>query len=147
MPKITFIGAGSTVFTKNLIGDLLSLPDLGDITISLHDIDATQLGTTELIAQRISDSLNVNPVIETSTDRRQALDGADYAINMIQVGGYKPSTVIDFEIPKKYGLRQTIGDTLGIGGILLCDSDSWKILLVKDRIGCNHTGLTLSKTI
>ena len=118
MPKITFIGAGSTVFTKNLIGDLLSLPDLGDITISLHDIDATQLGTTELIARRIAESLDVNPVFETSTDRRQALDGADYAINMIQVGGYKPSTVIDFEIPKIFCLRQTIGDTIGIGGIM-----------------------------
>ncbi|MES0361007.1 MAG: alpha-glucosidase/alpha-galactosidase [Anaerolineales bacterium] len=118
MPKITFIGAGSTVFAKNLIGDLLSFPDLREVTISLHDLDVKRLDTTELIAQRISDSLNVNPVIETSTDRRQALDGADYAINMIQVGGYKPSTVIDFEIPKKYGLRQTIGDTLGIGGIM-----------------------------
>jgi alpha-galactosidase len=71
-----------------------------------------------LIARRIADSLDVNPVFETSADRRQALDGADYAINMIQVGGYKPSTVIDFEIPKKHGLRQTIGDTIGIGGIM-----------------------------
>jgi alpha-galactosidase len=118
MPKITFIGAGSTTFAKNLIGDLLSFPDLGDITISLHDIDATRLDTTEMITRRIAKSLNVNPLVETSTDRRQALDGADYAINLIQVGGYKPSTVLDFEIPKKFSLRQTIGDTLGIGGIM-----------------------------
>jgi alpha-galactosidase len=118
MPKITFIGAGSTVFVKNLIGDLLNFPDLEDLTISLHDIDAARLSTTKLIAQRIAGSLNVSPVLESSTDRRQALEGADYAINMIQVGGFKPSTVIDFEIPKKFGLRQTIGDTMGIGGIM-----------------------------
>jgi len=118
MPKITFIGAGSTVFAQNLLGDILSFPELENSTISLHDIDEERLRTTEIVAQKINERLNINATIEATTDRRRALDGADYAINMIQVGGYKPGTVIDFEIPKKYGLRQTIADTLGIGGIM-----------------------------
>jgi alpha-galactosidase len=118
MPKITFLGAGSTVFAKNLMGDILGLPELADSTISLHDINEQRLQESEAVAYKISDILNVKPTIEVTTDRRRALEGADYAIAMIQVGGYKPSTVIDFEIPRKYGLRQTIGDTLGIGGIM-----------------------------
>lgn len=118
MTKITFIGAGSTVFAKNLIGDILSYPELAGSTITLHDIDAERLRTSEIVAQRLASSLQVSPVIEATTDRRAALDGADYAICMIQVGGYRPGTVIDFEIPKKYGLRQTIADTLGIGGVM-----------------------------
>ena len=118
MPKITFIGAGSTVFAKNLLGDILSFPELAESTISLHDIDPERLRTTEIVAQKIAERLGVNPTIEATLDRRAALDGADYAINMIQVAGYKPGTVIDFEIPKKYDLRQTIADTLGIGGIM-----------------------------
>jgi len=116
--KIAFIGAGSTVFAKNLIGDILQFPELSESTISLHDIDPRRLGETEIIAQRIVKMLGVHPDIETTTDRRRALEGADYAINMIQVGGYDPCTITDFEFPKKYGLRQTIGDTLGIGGIM-----------------------------
>ncbi|MCB9078623.1 MAG: alpha-glucosidase/alpha-galactosidase [Anaerolineaceae bacterium] len=118
MTKITFIGAGSTVFTKNLLGDILSFPELAQATISLHDIDAQRLAEAEAIAHRVADILNVKPKIETTLQRRAALDGADYAIAMFQIGGYKPSSVIDFEIPKKYGLRQTIADTLGIGGIM-----------------------------
>ncbi|MDH7486167.1 MAG: alpha-glucosidase/alpha-galactosidase [Anaerolineae bacterium] len=118
MPKITFIGAGSTVFAKNLLGDILSFPELANSTISLHDIDEERLVTTERVAHRIADILDVHPTIEATTDRRAALDGADYAISMFQVAGYEPGTVIDFEIPKKFGLRQTIGDTLGIGGIM-----------------------------
>ncbi|MEA3336247.1 MAG: alpha-glucosidase/alpha-galactosidase [Chloroflexota bacterium] len=118
MAKISFLGAGSTVFAKNLLGDILSYPELADATISLHDIDAERLATTEAIAHRTAHLLDAKPTIEVTTDRRQSLDGADYAICMIQVGGYKPGTVIDFEIPKKYGLRQTIADTLGIGGIM-----------------------------
>ncbi len=118
MPKITFIGAGSTVFAKNLLGDILSFPELAEPIISLHDIDKQRLRESEAVAHKIVDMLKVNPFIEATTDRRIALDGADYAICMIQVGGYKPATVTDFEIPKKYGLRQTIGDTLGIGGIM-----------------------------
>lgn len=118
MTKITLIGAGSTVFAKNLIGDILSYPELAGATISLHDIDETRLRTTEIVAHKIAQTLGVKPVVEATTDRRRALDGADYALGMFQIGGYKPGTVIDFEIPKKYGLRQTIADTLGIGGIM-----------------------------
>lgn len=118
MPKITFIGAGSTVFAKNLIGDILRFPELAESTISLFDIDADRLATSEIMAHKVAGALGAHPAIEATTDRRAALDGADYAICMIQVAGYKPGTVIDFEIPKKYGLRQTIADTLGIGGIM-----------------------------
>jgi alpha-galactosidase len=118
MPKVAFLGAGSTVFAKNLMGDILSYPELAESTISLHDIDQERLRTSEIVAHKVAETLGVQPTIEATTDRRAALDGADYAISMIQVGGYKPSTVVDFEIPKKYGLRQTIADTLGIGGIM-----------------------------
>jgi alpha-galactosidase len=118
MPKITFIGAGSTVFAKNLLGDILNYPELAGSTICLHDIDEKRLRESEAMAHRVTQVLGVAPTLEVTTDRRAALEGADYAICMIQVGGYKPATVIDFEIPKKYGLRQTIGDTLGIGGIM-----------------------------
>jgi alpha-galactosidase len=118
MRKITFIGAGSTVFAKNLMGDILSYPELADSTLALMDIDADRLSTSEVVAQKVADALGAQPTIETTTDRRAALDGADYAICMIQVAGYKPGTVIDFEIPKKYGLRATIADTLGVGGIM-----------------------------
>jgi alpha-galactosidase len=118
MAKITFIGAGSTVFAKNLMGDILSYPELANSTLTLFDIDKERLRTSEVVANNLARTLEVNPVIEATTDRRRALDGADYAICMIQVGGYKPGTVTDFEIPKKYGLRQTIADTLGIGGIM-----------------------------
>lgn len=118
MPKITFIGAGSTVFAKNLLGDILSFPELADCEISLHDIDETRLISSEIVAGRVAESLGVDAKIAASLDRRRALQDADYVIAMFQVGGYKPSTVVDFEIPKKFGLRQTIADTLGIGGIM-----------------------------
>jgi alpha-galactosidase len=118
MPKIALIGAGSTVFAKTLLGDILSFPELVNCDIALMDIDAERLRVSEIVAQKVAAAVSANPNIASYTDRRAALDGADYAINMIQVGGYEPSTVIDFEIPKKYGLRQTIADTLGIGGIM-----------------------------
>lgn len=118
MTKITFIGAGSTVFAKNLLGDILGFPELSDATIALYDINTERLKTSEVVAHKVADALGAEPTIVATTDREKALDGADYALNMIQVGGYKPSTVIDFEIPTKYGLRQTIADTLGIGGIM-----------------------------
>jgi alpha-galactosidase len=119
-PKITFIGAGSTVFARNLLGDILGFDELAGSTIALFDIDEERLGTSELVARKVADALGVDgsATIEATTDRRKALDGADYAVNMIQVGGYEPCTVTDFEVPKRYGLRQTIGDTLGIGGIM-----------------------------
>ena len=118
MPKITLLGAGSTVFARNLIGDILSFPELADSTLSLHDINEERLETSGKMAHKVAEALGVKPTIETTLNRQQALDGADYAIAMFQVAGYKPGTVIDFEIPKKYGLRQTIADTLGIGGIM-----------------------------
>lgn len=118
MTKITFIGAGSTVFAKNLMGDIWSYPELADATICLMDIDAQRLKQSEQVAHHIIKTLGISPTVETTTDRRKALTGADYVVCMIQVGGYEPATVIDFEIPKKYGLRQTIADTLGIGGIM-----------------------------
>ncbi len=117
-PKITLIGAGSTVFAKNLMGDILSFPELAESTISLHDIDPERLRTSEIVAHKIVEALGVPAKIEASLDRRQSLDGANYAISMFQIAGYKPGTVVDFEIPKKYGLRQTIADTLCIGGIM-----------------------------
>jgi alpha-galactosidase len=119
MAKVVLIGAGSTVFAKNLMGDILSYPELAeDAHIVLHDIDAERLSTSEVVAHKIAEALGVSPKIEATMDRRKALVDADYAISMIQVGGYKPSTVVDFEIPKKYNLRQTIADTLGVGGIM-----------------------------
>ncbi|MEZ4631765.1 MAG: alpha-glucosidase/alpha-galactosidase [Deinococcales bacterium] len=118
MTKITFIGAGSTVFAKNLMGDILSFSELQDVTLSLFDISEERLETSEIVARKVAKALGASPKIEITTNREKALDGADYAISMFQVAGYKPGTVIDFEIPKKYGLRQTIADTLGIGGIM-----------------------------
>lgn len=117
MAKVAMIGAGSTVFAKNLMGDILSYPELADSHIALMDIDGERLKTSETVAHRLNDILGGKATITATTDRREALVDADYVINMIQVGGYKPCTVTDFEIPKKYGLRQTIADTLGIGGI------------------------------
>jgi alpha-galactosidase len=118
MTTITFIGAGSTVFAQNLLGDIFSFPELSNATIRLMDIDPERLRTSEIVAHKVADFFGAKPTIEATLDRRQALDGADYAISMFQIGGYKPATVTDFEIPKRYGLQQTIGDTLGIGGIM-----------------------------
>ena len=118
MPKITFLGAGSTVFARNLLNDILSFPELAGSTIHLFDIDAARLADSDAMAHRLAATRGVQPTIVATTDRRRALDGADYAICMIQVAGYQPGTAIDFAVPKKYGLRQTIADTLGIGGIM-----------------------------
>ena len=118
MVKIAIIGAGSTVFMKNIVTDIVLEPGLQEAHIALHDIDAARLATSEKVAHRIAETTQTTPHIEASLDRRTALKGADFVITMLQVGGYRPSTVIDFDIPKKYGLRQTIGDTLGIGGIM-----------------------------
>jgi alpha-galactosidase len=116
--KITLIGAGSTVFAQALLTDILSFPELAQSRISLHDIDPDRLRTSERMTRKLAQQLGAKPIIEATTDRRAALTDADYAICMIQVGGYRPSTVIDFDISKRYGLRQTIADTLGIGGIM-----------------------------
>jgi alpha-galactosidase len=118
MPKIAFIGAGSTIFAKNLLTDILSFSELATAHISLHDIDEARLRTSERVAHKVAEVLGAHPIIEATLERAHALEGADYVITMFQIGGYRPSTVIDFEIPKKYGLRQTIADTLGVGGIM-----------------------------
>jgi len=118
MARIVFIGAGSTVFARNLMGDILSFPELSSSTIVLHDINEERLRTSEIVGHKIIETLGVTATVEATSDRRKALAGANYVITMFQVGGYKPSTVIDFEIPKKFGLEQTIADTLGIGGIM-----------------------------
>ncbi len=116
--KIAFIGAGSTVFAKNLTGDILSQPELADATIALHDIDEQRLATSEVVAHKVADTLGVKPTINATLSQDEAIDGADYVITMFQVGGYQPSTVIDFDVPKNFGLTQTIADTLGVGGIM-----------------------------
>jgi alpha-galactosidase len=118
MTKIAMIGAGSTVFMQNLVGDILSEPPLKNCTISLMDIDEKRLATSRIVAERIAASVDARPTITATTDRRRALEDADYVVVMIQVAGYKPGTVIDFEVPKKRGLRQTIADTVGVGGIM-----------------------------
>ena len=118
MVKICFIGAGSTIFAKNVLGDAMLTSSLQDAEIALYDIDETRLKESELMLKTINKNSNQNRAkIQSFSDRKEALKDANFVINAIQVGGYKPSTVIDFEIPKKYGLQQTIGDTTGIGGI------------------------------
>ena len=116
MPRIAFVGAGSVEFTKNLLGDLLTFPELADATIALHDIDRERLGAAEAMACWTASTVGAPATIEAHLDRRAALAGADHVINMIQVGGHA-ATLVDFEVPKRFGLRQTIGDTLGIGGV------------------------------
>jgi alpha-galactosidase len=116
MTRIAFIGAGSVEFTRNLLGDLLTFPELADATIALHDIDPERLETAEAMARWTNGELGARATFEAHLDRRAALAGCDFVVNMIQVGGHA-ATVTDFEVPKRYGLRQTIGDTLGIGGI------------------------------
>jgi alpha-galactosidase len=118
--KVTLIGAGSVVFANTLIGDLLSIPEFAGptTTLALMDIDPERLEPAELMARRVAEALDARPDIGATLDRRSALDGADYVLTMFQVGGYRPATVTDFEVPKRFGLRQTIGDTLGIGGIM-----------------------------
>jgi len=116
--KIAFIGAGSTIFMKNIIGDVLHYPALSDANIALMDIDSTRLEESELVANKMVASMGVAAQVSTYTDQRAALDGADFVVVAFQIGGYKPCTATDFDIPKSYGLDQTIADTLGIGGIM-----------------------------
>lgn len=118
MIKITFIGAGSTVFAKNVLGDCMLTPSLQDAHIALYDIDLKRLNESYQMLENINKNCNESrATIVSYTDAREALTDATFVVNAIQVGGYEPCTVTDFEIPKKYGLRQTIADTLGIGGI------------------------------
>ena len=121
MPKITFLGAGSTIFAKSVLGDSMLSPQLRESHIALYDIDARRLRESRMMLDNLNRNINADAAKITShlgvRSRRAALRGADYVVNAIQVGGYEPATVIDFEVPKRYGLRQTIADTLGIGGI------------------------------
>ena len=120
MIKIAFLGAGSTIFAKNVLGDCLVAKELPQLEIALYDIDGERLKDSELMLRAINRKYRSKAKIKTYLgvqNRKKALSGADFVVNAIQVGGYEPCTVTDFEIPKKYGLRQTIADTLGIGGI------------------------------
>ncbi|HEY8390425.1 MAG TPA: alpha-glucosidase/alpha-galactosidase [Clostridia bacterium] len=116
--KITFLGAGSTVFSKNVLGDIILTPEIQDAELALYDIDENRLNESySMLNNILSNSGRKDIVITKYLNLKDSLKNADFAINAIQVGGYEPCTVTDFEIPKKYGLRQTIADTLGIGGI------------------------------
>lgn len=117
MDKITFLGAGSTVFAKNVLGDCMTVEALQGFEFALYDIDEQRLHDSEMMLNNLKKNLNSNVTVSAYHNRKEALSGAKYIINAIQVGGYDPATITDFEIPKKYGLRQTIADTLGVGGI------------------------------
>jgi alpha-galactosidase len=116
MTKVAFVGAGSVVFTRHLLGDILVFPELGSIQIALHDIDAERLDTAEAIARVTADELGARPQITSHLERAAALEDADYVLNMVQIGGHE-ATLVDFDVPERYGVSQTIADTLGIGGI------------------------------
>lgn len=118
MTKITFIGAGSTIFMKNIVGDALLTPALADSHFALMDIDPHRLAESEMVARTMIKTVGTGARVTTHLDRREALEGADFVVTAFQVGGYDPCTITDFDIPKKYGLRQTIADTLGVGGIM-----------------------------
>ena len=121
MPKIAFMGAGSTVFVRNIIGDCMCTDALRDSHFALYDIDGGRLKESKFLIDALNAGINGGRAKVTAhlgvRSRKAALRGADFVVNAIQVGGYQPATVIDFEVPKKYGLRQTIADTVGIGGI------------------------------
>ena len=119
--KITFMGAGSTVFARNVIGDCMGSEVLRDSVFALYDIDAQRLEESKTIIEAMRKTMGGYGKVECYLgveNRKDALRGANFVVNAIQVGLYDPCTIIDFEVPKKYGLRQTIGDTLGIGGIM-----------------------------
>ncbi|RKN83754.1 alpha-glucosidase/alpha-galactosidase [Paenibacillus ginsengarvi] len=117
MDKMTFIGAGSVAFAKNVLGDCMLVPSLQQFEFALFDIDAERLKDAERMLTHLIGKLGSGCAVKAYADRKEALRGAKYIINTIQVGGYDPCTITDFEVPKKYGLRQTIADTVGIGGI------------------------------
>ena len=119
--KVTFVGAGSSIFAKNVLGDTMMCPTFYDMEIALYDIDADRLEESRVLIEKLNENINESrATVKTYLgvgERKAALKDADFVVNAVQIGGYEPCTVMDFEIPKKYGLRQTIGDTLGIGGI------------------------------
>ncbi|MDD1780462.1 alpha-glucosidase/alpha-galactosidase [Enterovibrio sp. ZSDZ35] len=117
-PKITFIGAGSTIFVKNILGDVFHKPDLKNADIALMDIDATRLEESQIVVSKLMQSANANGSITCHMNQKEALAGADFVVVAFQIGGYEPCTVTDFEVCKRHGLEQTIADTLGPGGIM-----------------------------
>ncbi|MDT8333662.1 alpha-glucosidase/alpha-galactosidase [Roseomonas gilardii] len=116
MTKIAMIGAGSVVFVKNLLTDILSLPSMKECEIALHDIDPERLETAGMMARWTSGQFDARATVTEHADRRRCLEGADFVINMVQIGMHE-ATLLDFDIPRRYGLKQTIADTVGIGGI------------------------------
>ena len=132
------------MFMKNIVTDILLEPGLENAHIALHDIDAARLTTSQIVAQRIAETTATHPTLTATLDRRTALQDADIVITMLQVGGYEPATRIDFDIPKKYGLRQTIGDTLGLGGIMRGLRTVPVLLhIAEDMAACCHDALLL----
>lgn len=117
MTKIVIVGAGSVVFTRNLLADFLSYPELKHITVGLHDIDSDRLHTAERVARWTAQHFGAEPHIEASLDREAILPGADFVVNTVQVGGYA-ATQVDFDIPARYGIDYTIADTVGVGGVM-----------------------------
>ncbi len=117
MAKVAIVGAGSVEFTRNTVTDLCSYPELhGRLELSLHDVDGERLQYADALVRRISEQSGAGAKVTSDLDRRAALEGSDYVLNEIQVGGYA-ATRVDFDIPARYGVRQTISDTIGIGGI------------------------------
>ena len=117
-PRIAFVGAGSTVFLRNLIGDVLQRQALQSAHVALMDIDETRLEDAEILVGKMVATLGIDATVSSHLNQREALDGADFVIVAFQIGGFDPCTLNDFEVPKRHGLHQTIGDTLGIGGIM-----------------------------
>src|SRR5689334_4953148 len=117
MPKITFIGAGSSIFAKNILGDCMKTPSLENAHMALYDINLERLNQSEKVLQNLNANLGNRATVKAYTDRKEALRGADYVINAIAVGELIPTISSDFEIPEKYGLHQTVADTLGMGGL------------------------------
>lgn len=116
MPSVAFIGAGSVVFTRQLLADLLRFPELADLEIRLHDIDPERLAVAEGTARQVDERLGSHATVVGTADRAAALDGVDFVVNMVQIGGIA-ATRLDLEIPARHGLLQTIGDTTGVGGV------------------------------
>ena len=140
-PTITFIGAGSSVFMKNIVGDILQRPALAESTIRLMDINPTRLEESEVIAKKLVATLGVKARVETYSDQKKALDGTHFVVVCFQIGGYEPSTVVDFEVPKRFGLRQTIADTLGIARSNLAERAAGR---AKPREPYHKSGMPIS---
>ena len=147
MPRVVFVGAGSVTFTKTLVSDLLACPELhGELDLALHDVDPRRLEVAEAIVRSVDATRGAGASVSGTLDRREALDGADYVLFMVQVGGHE-ATLLDFEIPKRHGIRATIGDTLGVGGVfrglrtfpVICDTAREMTELCPDAWLLNYT--------